>query len=106
MTFTACGSATSMTNAEIIELHLWVQEHRTGGSFTIYGLPDDCDLAGQHLGEHAGLIGVLDGRDGKAWLRWDDWRSVDWLPDCAEPGCELYFGHPGECNPDIRAGMP
>ena len=106
MTFTACGSATSMTEDEIVDLHLWWREHRTGGSFTIYGLPDDCDLGAEHPGDCAGLIGMLAGRPGRAWFRWGAGRRVDWLADCGRGNCELFEGHPGECNPDIRAGMP
>lgn len=106
MTFTACGDGTAMTDGEIIALHRWLAGHRTGEAFVLYDTLAACGLAGRHAGEHAGLIGVLGGRTGRAWLRWGDWRRVDWLADCGRGNCELFEGHPGACNPDIRAGMP
>lgn len=106
MTSFVCDQKTELSDSEIAEIIRGVAVNGVAGPFNLVDTAVDCALADRHIGDCAGLVGILDGKSGQAWLRWGDGRRVDWLADCAKGNCELYRGHPGECNPDIFAGNP
>jgi hypothetical protein len=103
--FPRCDCVTELDDNEIAAVVRGVAVGGVAGPLDMLQTSADCALEERHPGDCAGLVGELSGEPGKAWLRWGDERRIDWLAECARKDCDLYRGHPGECNPDILEGL-
>jgi len=103
MTITACGAKATLTDSEVVAAVRALSMNGTSGPLDFLGTGTECALAEPHPGDCAGLVKMIDSRPGRAWLRWGGARRVERLAACGKGGCELYRGHPGECDPDVAA---